>query len=305
MADSHRRGILLAILAAGFYALNTPLSKLLLGSVSPAMLAALLYLGAGTGMSVLHVVQERAGTSREKRLTRKELPYAVGMVLLDIAAPVALMFGIRMTTAANAALLNNFEIVATSLIAMVFFGERISPRLWLGIALVTGSAMLLTVQDAGSLTFSAGSALVLLACVCWGLENNCTRMMSSKNPVQIVVIKGLFSGAGALALALLIGEPLPRLVPALASLTLGFVSYGLSIALYIFAQRELGAAKTSAYYAVAPFVGAALSFLIFLETPSTRFIAALLVMLPGTWLVTTGGRAKNKPESPGAERAAR
>lgn len=219
-------------------------------------------------------------------MTSKELPYTIGMVVLDIAAPIALMIGISRTTAANASLLNNFEIVATSLIALLIFKEKISLRLWLGILLVTLSSILLSVQDSSSFSFSAGSVFVLIACICWGFENNCTRMLSSKNPVQIVVIKGLFSGLGSFIIALCVGETLPNVLSILGALLLVFAAYGLSIVFYIYAQRELGAARTSAYYAVAPFIGVVLSLLIFREIPTTGFLIALIVMIAGTYMVT-------------------
>ena len=287
MRDGYRRGVACAVLAAAFYALNSPLSKLLLGDVAPTMMAAFLYLGAGLGMAALQWLRGRSGRAgREQPLTRTELPFTIGMVALDIAAPIALMVGLSRTTAANASLLNNFEIVATSLIALICFGEAISRKLWVGIGLVTLSTALLSAQEADSFSFSSGSVWVLAACVCWGFENNCTRRLSSKDPVEIVVIKGVFSGLGSLLIALCLDEPLPAWLPAMWALGLGFVAYGLSIALYIYAQRELGAAKTSAYYAVAPFIGVVLSLAIFREIPSTGFIAALLVMIAGTWCVT-------------------
>lgn len=287
MSDVSKRGIACAILAAAFYALNSPLSKLLLQNVSATMMAAFLYLGAGLGMLLLSAAKRVSGhPSRELRLTRKELPYTVAMVVLDIAAPISLMVGISRTSAANASLLNNFEIVATALIAWVLFHEAISRKLLIGIVLVTLSTLLLSAQDVSSFSFSAGSLFVLLACTCWGLENNCTRQLSGKDPLEIVTIKGIFSGLGSLAIALCIGEPLPAVRHILLALCLGFIAYGLSIAFYIYAQRELGAAKTSAYYAVAPFIGVTLSLILFREIPTPWFIAALLVMIAGTWFVT-------------------
>ena len=280
-----------AILAAVFYALNSPLSKLLLQSIPPTMMAAFLYLGAGLGMAVLQAIQQKKGTVKEQKLTRKELPYTLGMIFLDIAAPIFLMLGITRTSAASASLLNNFEIVATSLIALLIFKEAISKKLWLGIFLVTLSSIILSLQDAEGLSFSAGSLFVLAACVCWGFENNCTRMLSSKNPVQIVVIKGIFSGLGSLIVSMLLGESFPGVWPLLLALLLGFVAYGLSIVFYIYAQRELGAAKTSAYYAIAPFIGVALSLVIFTEIPSLYFLIALVIMIAGTWVVTIADQA--------------
>ena len=285
-----KRGILCAVLAAVFYALNAPVSKLLIDRVPPTMMAAFLYLGAGVGMALLQLARPGLA-SGEERLTRSDLPYTVAMVMLDIAAPIALMIGISRTSAANASLLNNFEIVATSLIALLIFHERITGKLWLGIGLVTLSSLILSVADISSLSLSAGSLFVLAACVCWGFENNCTRKLSSKNPLQIVVVKGIFSGAGALVIALVTGESLPDVWGILGAMALGFVAYGLSIALYIYAQRELGAARTSSYYAVAPFVGVALSLVIFAEIPPVSFLVALLVMIAGTWVVTTADQA--------------
>jgi len=287
MSDKQQRGIVFAILAAAFYSLNSPLSKLLLNKVSPTMMAAFLYMGAGFGMLVLQRIKNLGRrTAAEQKLTRKELPYTIGMVVLDIAAPIALMLGISRASAASVSLLNNFEIVATSLIALFVFKETISPKLWVGIVLVTLSSMILSVQDMSSLSFSAGSFFVLAACICWGFENNCTRMLSSKDPVQIVVIKGIFSGLGSLIVAFMSGEKLPDVLSILGAISLGFVAYGLSIAFYIYAQRELGAAKTSAYYAVAPFIGVALSLIIFSELPDASFIIALLIMIAGTYVVT-------------------
>lgn len=283
-----RTYIFSAILAAAFYALNAPLSKWLLAEVPPTMMAALLYLGAGGGMALVRAGQRAVGRiPREAPLARDDLPYTVGMVVLDIAAPIFLMIGLTRTTAANVSLLNNFEIVATALIALGLFGERISRRLWAAIVFVTVSSILLSVEDSSSFSFSLGSVFVLLACTCWGLENNCTRSIADKDPLQIVVVKGFGSGAGSLVIALMLGERLPAPGYALGALALGFVAYGLSIRFYIYAQRGLGAAKTSAYYALAPFLGAGLSLVLFRQRPQPYFWAALLLMAVGTWLAST------------------
>ncbi|MBQ8202113.1 MAG: DMT family transporter [Clostridia bacterium] len=276
-----------AILAAALYALNAPLSKILLNDVPPTMMAAFLYLGAGLGMFLLGLVRRASGhPSSEQKLTRQDVPYTAGMIVLDILAPIFLMLGISRTTAANASLLNNFEIVATSLIALFIFRERISRRLWLAIVLIVISSVLLTAEDASSLQFSGGSVFVLLACICWGMENNCTRMLSQSDPQEIVVVKGFGSGAGALLAALLAGEAVPSLRHMLPALALGFVAYGLSIYFYVYAQRWLGAARTSAYYAIAPFIGVLLSLLMFRQWPGALFFIALAVMIAATVLVT-------------------
>lgn len=277
------KSIFYAILAALLYAVHTPVSKLFLTKVPAAMMAGLLYLGAGIGMYLLEKTHRH---SEELPLTKKELPYTVAMVALDIAAPVFLMIGLSGCSAANASLLNNFEIVATALIAFCVFREAISRTLRLAILLVTLSSILLSFEDMSSLQFSWGSLFVLLACVCWGFENNCTRMLSSKNPAQIVIIKGFGSGLGALLLSRMLGECSPGFLYILPVLLLGFVAYGLSIYFYIYAQRELGAAKTSTYYAIAPFMGAGLSLILFRELPSGMFLMALLLMALGAFLAS-------------------
>lgn len=282
-----KQAIVWAILAAGLYAVSSPVSKILLQKIQPTMMAALLYLGAGIGMLILGFFQKKVGReSDEQHLTKHELPYTIGMVVLDIAAPICLMVGLNMTSAANASLLNNFEIVATSLIALLIFKERISVRLWVAIGLVTISSMILSVEDVNSISFSFGSVFVLLACVCWGFENNCTRMLSNKNPLEIVVIKGFGSGLGSLIIALMLGEGTDDLYYIVTALLLGFVAYGLSIFFYVYAQRELGAAKTSTYYALAPFIGVALSLIIFREIPSKSFIISLSIMIIGAYLAS-------------------
>ena len=282
------RFVAAAFLAACLYALSTPCSKVLLGSVAPNMMAALLYLGAGVGMAALTAVRAAARRmpAAEEPLERADAPYVVAMVLLDIAAPILLMAGLAHAAPENVALLNNFEIVATAVIAFAAFRERVAPRTWAGIAVITASCALLSLEGAGALSFSAGSLLVLGACLCWGAENNCTSRLSEKDPAQVVVVTGLGSGTGALAVALLAGDALPALPDVAAALVLGFVAYGLSIFFYVYAQRGLGAARTSAYYAVNPFIGAALSLALFRTVPGPAFLVALALMALGAWLVT-------------------
>ena len=275
-----------AVLAAALYAVSVPLSKQLMNQVAPTMMAAFLYLGAGLGLGMYGLVQRRIGRGKKPDpLTRKELPYTIAMVVLDIAAPILLMLGIARTNSANVSLLNNFEIVATSLIAFFVFREVLTRRLCIAILLVTLASIILGFEGAGSFVLNTGSLFVLGACVCWGFENNCTRMISSKSSVEIVIIKGCFSGLGSLLIALLLREELPPLPWMLRVLLLGFVAYGLSINFYILAQKELGAAKTSAFYSVAPFLGVAFSMLLLGERPDAQFYAALTIMLLATVLM--------------------
>ncbi len=270
-----------ALLAAAFYAVNVPFSKLLLNHVGATTMAALLYLGAGIGIGILSLFHKQETGAK---LDRKDLSFVMGMIVLDIAAPIFLMLGIACGSSSNASLLGNFEIVATTVIALVIFKEAVSRRLWAAIALITLSSILLSFEGTESFRFSYGSLLVLLATVCWGFENNCTRNISSKNTYEIVILKGIFSGLGSLIIAFIKRETMPQLIYIVLALLLGFVAYGLSIFLYVRAQNTLGAAKTSAYYAVAPFIGVLFSFVFLRERLTVTYLIALAVMIAGAGL---------------------
>lgn len=273
-----------AFLAAVFYAINVPISKVLLQHVGPTTMAALLYLGAGIGIGMMSLFNKKDREKAES-LTKAELPYIVGMIVLDIAAPIFLMLGISYGSSANASLLGNFEIVATTVIALILFKEAVTKRLWLAIGLITLSSILLSFEGTDSFHFSYGSLLVIMATVCWGLENNCTRELSSKSTYQIVMLKGLCSGLGALVIALVKKESFPGIGYIAIALALGFVAYGLSIFVYVRAQNVLGAAKTSAYYAVNPLIGSLLAFVFLSESLSWMYVIALIVMVFGSALV--------------------
>ena len=278
--STHAKGIFLAILAAALYAVNAPFSKLLLAEMPSTLMAGFLYIGAGLGMGIIALIRKARKTkTTEEKITKADLPYTLAMILLDIAAPIFLLLGLSFTTAANASLLNNFEIVATSCIAFLIFKETLSKKLTFAIILVTIASITLSFEGKGSFQFNTGSLLVLAASCCWGLENNCTRMLSSKSSVQITTIKGLFSGLGSLIVALIVGENIPEIIWMMAVLLLGFVAYGLSINFYIKAQKHLGAAKTSAYYSIAPFLGVFFGIVLLNETPCIQFYIGLVIMI--------------------------
>ena len=284
MEQNKLKAIMFAFLAAVFYAINVPISKVLLQHVGPTTMAALLYLGAGIGIGMISLFNKKDREKAES-LTKAELPYIVGMIVLDIAAPIFLMLGISYGSSANASLLGNFEIVATTVIALILFKEAVTKRLWLAIGLITLSSILLSFEGTDSFHFSYGSLLVIMATVCWGLENNCTRELSSKSTYQIVMLKGLCSGLGALVISLIKKESFPGFGYIAIALALGFVAYGLSIFMYVRAQNVLGAAKTSAYYAVNPLIGALLAFVFLSESLSWMYVIALIVMVIGSALV--------------------
>lgn len=283
MKKEQLKAILYAVVAAVFFAVSTPLSKILLAFSTPTMLAAFLYIGAGSGIGILSLVlKNHAG--EETKLCRSDLPYVIGMILLDIMASLLLMNGIARTSAANVSLLNNFEIVATAVFAYFLFKENISKRMWTALLLVTLSSVILSLEGQQSFHFTSGSILVIGSAVCWGLENNCTKMISGKSTYEIVTIKGLCSGTVSLVIACILSEKFPPLLIIGAIMMLGFVTYGLSIFAYIRAQAVIGAAKTSAFYAMAPFIGSFLSFLLLQEKLSAHYLIGLAVMMLGSFM---------------------
>jgi len=274
-----------AILAAIFYGFGVPLSKLLLQHVSPYMMSSLLYFGAGIGMLLIVLFNKKQRQlSETKSYGKNDIKYIILMIILDIIAPILLMLGLLRTTASTASLLNNFEIVFTAIIAMVFFKEVIGRKMWLSILLILISGVLLTFEDFTGLHVSFGALLVLGASLSWGLENNCTRMLANGNPLHVVILKGFGAGLGSFIIALTLNQISTVWYYALLVLLLGFFSFGLSLYFYISAQSHLGAARTSAYYAIAPFAGSIFSFVILGEKMSLVFAIAFTVMIIGTWL---------------------
>lgn len=280
--------IIQALLAAALFGASAPFAKLLLGEVEPVLLAGLLYLGSGLSAALLGWGQRlRArGVVVEAGLVQREWPWLAGAVLAGgILAPIVLLFSLRETAAATASLLLNFEGLATTLIAVWFFREAISRKIAGAIGLIAAASIILSWNSQGEWGLSLGALGILLACVLWGLDNNFTRRISAKNPLTIVAVKGLVAGSFSLLLGLLLGNPLPGWLTVLGAMVLGSLSYGLSIMLFILAMREMGAARTSALFSTAPFIGAILSFLILREPLDMRFGLGFLVMVIGAYLL--------------------
>lgn len=285
MYRSHLYPSLLALTAALLFGASAPLSKVLLGQIEPVPLAALLYLGCGFSLLLARIIRRAVPTNerREAPLAMKEYGWLAGAILAGgVLAPIVLLMGLRTTPAGTASLLLNFEAVATTLIAVVAFRESIGGRAWLAIGLITLAAILLSINPDQGWGLSLGALGILIACVLWGLDNNFTRHISSKDPQAITMIKGLVAGFFSLMLALLLGQSMPPLRSALSAMLLGSLSYGFSIVLFIRAMRGLGAARTSALFGTAPLAGVALSFLIFGGAPPWGFAVALVLMVVGT-----------------------
>ncbi|HSL30737.1 MAG TPA: EamA family transporter [Anaerolineales bacterium] len=278
--------ILQALLAALFFGASAPLSKLLLIDVPPVLMAALLYLGSGTGISLVKLYQRLTRSQREAEIRAPDVKWLAGAILTGgVLAPIILMISLQHTPASTASLLLNFEGVGTTLIALFFFRESISRRALAAIFVITLASVFLSTNFTGGFGFSPGALGVILACVLWGVDNNFTRNISAKDPLTIVAWKGLVAGTFSLLLGLFLGQQLPALASILSILLLGFISYGFSTMLFIYAMRGLGAARTSALYGTAPLAGVLLSFMIFRDPITLLFIFAAALMAAGALLL--------------------
>lgn len=283
-----------ALLAAFLYGFSIPFSKVLLNDIPPYFMASLLYLGAGFGMFLISMMKKKNEKTASLKFIKTDRPYIFLMILLDILAPILLLVGLTLTTAANASLLNNLEIVATAIIALFFFKEVIRKHMWIAILFIVFSGVLLSFEDISEFRLNIGTLFIIGAAFSWGLENNCTRKLSIRDPINVVVIKGIFSGLGSLIIAIFLSQLSSNFLLIFLTLVLGFFSYGLSLFFYISAQRHLGAAKTSAFYAIAPFVGVFISIVFLNEPISIIFIIALLLMIVGAFLASIPHKADNK-----------
>ncbi len=273
-----------ALAAALLFGASTPLAKQLLRDTSPLLLAGLLYLGSGVGLSLARLLRDRGW--RRPALARAEwrwLLLAIGCG--GVLGPLLLMLGLARTPAAAASLLLNLEAVLTALLAWLAFRENTDRRVVLGMALIVAGAGALTARgpaDAHGLGW--GAPLIALACLCWALDNNLTRKVSASDALFLAALKGLAAGAVNTGLALLLGERLPPSAGIAAAMAVGLLGYGVSLVLFVIALRGLGAARTGAYFSTAPFLGAAIAVLAFGEHPPPLFWLAAALMGAGVWL---------------------
>lgn len=285
MQTPDRRGIALALASAALFGASTPFAKLLLGALDPWLTAGLLYLGAGVGLAAVHLARAAIGIpASEAPLRRADLPRLAGVVAAGgVAGPLLLMLGLARTDAASASLLLNLESLATMAIAWVVFRENVDRRLLLGAAAILAGALILSCQGRG-IAFGPGTPLIAAACLAWGIDNNLTRGLSAADPVQIAAIKGLAAGGVNTALALSLGASLPGPSVVMAAGLVGFLGYGVSLALFVLALRHLGTARTGAYFSLAPFVGAGLALAFLGEPVTIRLLVAGSLMGFGLWL---------------------
>jgi drug/metabolite transporter (DMT)-like permease len=286
-----RRAILYALASAALFGVSTPAAKVLLGTIDPAVLAGLLYSGAGIGIALLRRLTPgilRPPNAREAPLQRKDIPWlAAAIASGGIAGPLLLMFGLTRTDAATASLLLSLEGAATALMAWFVFRENFDRRVALGMVCLVAGAVILAWSGMPTVGNLLGPLAVLFACLAWGLDNNLTRKVSLADPLQITELKGLVAGPANILIGLCAGASIPWSTTLLLAALTGFFGYGLSLALYVLALRDLGAARASAYFSTAPFLGAIVSVVALGDNVSAALLAAGLLMALGVWLHLT------------------
>lgn len=282
-----RRGGFLAIAAALLFGLSTPAAKAIVGNVHPLLVAGLLYLGSGVGLGIIILLGQRHGV----RLKRADLPWLLATVLFGGAlGPALLMRGLTQTTGSAASLLLTLEGVLTALIAWVVFREPFNLRIGAGMAAIFAGAILLALQTPSGHAGFLGAVAVAGACLCWAIDNNCTSKIADVDAVTLASIKGVAAGAANSTLALASGAALPSFGLIAASALVGFFGYGLSLVLFVLALREIGAARTGAYFSTAPFIGAVVGLVALREPLTGGFVGAALLMGFGVYLHLTEQR---------------
>ncbi|MHB8886556.1 MAG: DMT family transporter [Methylovirgula sp.] len=278
-------GVPLALASAVLFGASTPLSKVLLGSVDPQLLAGLLYVGAGMGLALVHFGRAAVGLpAPEAPLRAADIPWLAAVVLFGgLLGPLLLMLGLARTNAASAALLLNLEGLATMAIAWLAFRENVDRRLFLGALAILAGAAILAWKGQG-VALDTGALLVIAACAAWGIDNNLTRKLSSADPLMIALTKGLVAGTANVGIALAQGQSFPSPGITAEAAVLGFLGVGVSLVLFILALRHLGTARTAAYFSLAPFIGVLLAIFLLREPVSVRLAVAGALMGFGLWM---------------------
>ncbi|KVO02456.1 hypothetical protein WJ70_31560 [Burkholderia ubonensis] len=285
---SRFNAIVVALTAAALFGAATPLAKALLGAMSPFMVAGLFYLGSGIGLGAGIVIRRlrrpAAHADTGHALKKSELPWLAGAIAAGgIAGPALLMLGLASTPAATSALLLNLEGVLTAVIAWVVFRENVDLQVFLGIVAIVAGGVLLSWKP-GAAGVPTGALLIVGACLCWAIDNNLTRKVSANDAMVIACMKGLIAGPVNIAVAVAAGASWPAAATTAAAMLTGLAGYGVSLVLFVIALRDLGTARTGAYFSVAPLFGVALSLLIWPELPSVAFWIAAALMALGIWL---------------------
>ena len=279
-----RRGGLFAIAAALLFGLSTPAAKVIVGSVDPLLLAGLLYLGSGLGLTLFRLFRGRDGL----HLARSDYPWLACTILFGGAiGPALLMWGLTGTTGSAASLLLTLEGVFTALIAWIVFREPFNRRIGIGMAAIFLGAVLLALRGSSGHAGLIGALAITGACLAWAIDNNCTAKIAAVDAVTLAAIKGVCAGIANITIALAAGSRLPTITEAGAAAAVGLLGYGLSLVLFVLALREIGAARTGAYFSTAPFIGALIGLVALREPLTVSLAVAGLLMTIGVWLHLT------------------
>lgn len=292
MIPKNKLPVIYALLAAALFGSSAPAAKILLTEIAPVTLGGLFYLGSGFGLLIYMWLERLSGGDRhaiEAAVTRSDLPYVIGIVLFGgILAPMILMVSLQYTPSATASLLLNFEPVATTILAVLFFHEAVGKRIYAALGLITVSCVILSYDPSAAWGFSIAAMGILLTCTCWALDNNISRNVAAKDPIPIVTIKGIIAGIVMVMVALVLGETMPEPSIALIAMVVGFFSYGgITSVLFMWALRGIGTARTGAILAVSPFFGVVISLFVFPDSLTPAFYIALPVMGVGAYLLMT------------------
>lgn len=274
------------IISASLFGISTPLAKILVKDISPVALAGFLYLGAFAGLSLYSAVIKTESDKKAVSLERKDFPWLAGAILTGgIIGPISMMMGLRLVSGFSASLLLNLEGIATAIIAVFFFKENAGKRLWLALICMIIAGIFLTWDPTQGRFNIVGPLFIIFAMVCWGIDNNLTRSISDKDPVQISKIKGFVAGTISLSLALFLGIRISLDFTIAFALLLGSFSYGISLVFFIKALEGLGSSRTGAFFSFAPFIGAIASLIILREWIGWVMFPAAGLMLIGVWLI--------------------
>ena len=285
-----RNSAIASALAAGvLFGTSTPLAKRLLYDIDSWMLAGLLYLGSGIGLAAYRMMHGliRSGGTSGPSLGADRWWLAGAILSGGIIAPVLMMYGLRLTSGSSASLLLNLEGVFSVCIAWFAFKENFDGRIAVGVLLIFAGALLLSIDGKLMWSNALGPLAVAGACLAWALDNNLTRKVALKDVTQIAMLKGLAAGAVNIAIAAALGAQLPPVHAALAAGAAGLAGYGISLVLFVVALRHLGAARTGAYFSVAPFAGALIAVVFFGESLTIKLLVAGALMMGGIWLHLT------------------
>lgn len=284
------KGIIFALVAAGLFGASTPMAKLLLPKVEPVLMAGLLYLGSGIGLGLYWLLRSWniVASSKEPRVSRRDLPWLAGAIATGgVVGPLLLLWGLAKTPASSASLLLNLESVFTALLAWFVFREQFAVRIVLGMGLITAGGLWLSYNGRPEIGMPWGMLAIGGACLCWAIDNNLTRKISSGDPVQIAACKGLVAGSMNVLMSLALGATVPAVPLLIGTAVIGIFGYGISLVFFVLGLRHVGTARTGAYFSIAPWVGAGISILILRDQVTFGFLSAAVLMGMGVWLHLT------------------